>query len=151
MQNDIDTLPNDVEQLKKLLLFKDREISQLKQQYQNILEQFRLAQHKQFGKSSEVSADQLGLFNEVEEITEQVESQPQAEQITETTPVIKPKRQPLPKDLPREIIIHDLSEDDKSCDCCGHQLHQMGVESSEQLEFVPAHIKVIEHKRPKYS
>ncbi len=36
---------------------KDAQIDQLKQQYQHILEQFRLAQQKQFGKSSEVSND----------------------------------------------------------------------------------------------
>ena len=58
-----DTLPEDIEKLKNRLLServlsaqkdfdlekKDFEITRLKQQYQNILEQFRLAQQKQFG------------------------------------------------------------------------------------------------------
>lgn len=151
MQQTVDTLPDDVEQLKQLLLVKDDEITKLKQQYQNILEQFRLAQQKQFGKSSEVSTDQLGLFNEAEEISLEAISEPVAQQTERCTPDKKPKRQPLPQDLPREIIVHDIAEADKQCTCCGHQLHQMGVDTNEQLEFVPAHIKVIEHRRPKYS
>ncbi len=158
MQHTADTLPNDVEELKKLLLLKecdltnkDHEISQLKQQYQNILEQFRLAQQKQYGKSSEVSIDQLGLFNEAEEISQTPVSEPLIEKKTDSTPDKKPRRQPLPNDLPREIIVHDIDEAEKQCDCCGHKLHQMGVETSEQLAFVPAHIKVIEHQRPKYA
>jgi transposase len=37
------------------------------------------------------------------------------------------------------------------CDCCQGQLHKMGEAYSEKLEFVPAHIKVIETIRPKYT
>ncbi|WP_156494926.1 IS66 family transposase, partial [Oleiphilus sp. HI0128] len=43
------------------------------------------------------------------------------------------------------------ADEDKSCDDCGHELHRMGEDKSEQLEFIPAQIKVIEHVRPKYS
>ncbi len=63
----------------------------------------------------------------------------------------QPKRRPLPKDLPRERIVHDIAETDKHCDTCHHDLHCMGEETNEQLEFIPASIKVIEHVRPKYS
>ena len=35
--------------------------------------------------------------------------------------------------------------------CCGNELHQMGDERSEKLEFIPAQVKVIEHVRLKYS
>ena len=31
---------------------------------------------------------------------------------------------PLPKDLPREQVIHDI--EDKSCVCCGGELHKIG-------------------------
>lgn len=163
------TLPESVETLKKLLLSerevsakmaaqknaelkrKDAEIIQLKQQYQHMLEQFRLAQQKQFGKSSEASTDQLPLFNEAEQIVEEDVSQTSVEDDVQTPARQKPKRKPLPKDLPRETVLHDLAEQDKVCDCCGGQLHQMGCDTSEQLEFIPATIKVIEHVRPKYS
>ncbi len=149
-------LPDDPQELKNLLLLerelsaqKDVRIDHLSQQYQQILEQFRLAQQRQFGKSSEVSLNQLGLFNETEQTIE--EDDPEAEQELISYTRKKPKRKPLPKDLPRETIVHDIADEDKHCDCCGHELHCMGEETSEQLEFIPASIKVIEHIRPKYS
>ena len=49
------------------------------------------------------------------------------------------------------MIIHDLREDEKTCDCCGKPLHKMGESHSEKLEFIPAKVKVIEHIRLKYS
>jgi transposase len=152
-----ETLPDNIETLKNLLLSarelsdqKDAQIAQLKQQYQQILEQFRLAQQKQYGKSSEASTDQLGLFNEAEQLDEETASEErQQESITYTRN--KPKRTPLPKDLPREVMVHDIDEADKVCDSCGNDLHKMGEDKSEQLEFIPAQVKVIEHVRPKYS
>jgi len=134
--------------LQTKLAQKDAQISHLTEQYQQILEQFRLAQQRQFGRSSEAGADQLGLFNESEQITESAD-EPQTEAETITYTRNQPKRKPLPKYLPRETIIHDI--EDKTCACCSHELHRMGEESREQLEFMPASIKVIEHVRLKYS
>lgn len=64
MKRASETLPDNTETLKDLLVAervisqqKDNQISQLKQQYQQILEQWRLSQDKRFGKSSEVSID----------------------------------------------------------------------------------------------
>jgi len=156
MQTSPEPLPTSLTELKNLLQSerelsaqKDQEIIQLKQQYQNILEQFQLAQHKQFGKSSEVSPEQQSLFNEVEVLAE--ETKVEIEQVSVTRQTLKPKRKALPRDLPRDIIVHDISEEDKHCDACGHELHKMGEEKSEQLEFIPAQVKVIEHVRLKYS
>ena len=138
-------LPDNIEQLKALLIRQENEINQLKQQNQHLLEQFRLAQQRQFGKSSEGFVGQGELFDEVEEV--------QTTEIVETETINykrkKPVRTPLPKDLLREEIIHDIV--DKNCDCCGHDLHQMGEDRSEKLEFIPACIKVMVHIRPKYS
>ncbi|WP_404395210.1 IS66 family transposase [Pseudoalteromonas phenolica] len=110
-----------------------------------LYEQFRLAQQKQFGTSAEGFVGQGELFNEAEEIAEAVELELQAISYTRS----KPKRTPLPKDLPREQIIHDI--DDKCCACCGGELHKIGEDTSEKLEFIPAQVKVIEHIRPKYA
>ena len=75
MQTASQQLPDDIQALKEILLFertlsaqKDARIDELTEQYQQILEQFRLAQQRQFGQSSEASTDQLGLFNETEQI-----------------------------------------------------------------------------------
>ncbi len=157
MKTAANTLPSDAKVLQKIVLDlqlklseQDTEIIHLKSKYQTILEQFQLAQKKQFGKSSEVSHNQLGLFNEAEEVSE-VEAAPDQEKQMIGGTRKKPKRTPLPKDLPREIVVHDLSDADKVCFDCGHALHKMGEEKSEQLAFIPAQIKVIEHIRPKYS
>ena len=114
---------------------KDNVITSLKDQYKNLLEQFRLSQQKQFGKSSETSDAQLGLFNEAESIAceEKIEIEKSERKETEKKHN-KPKRLPLPKDLPRETVIHDISDADKTCTDCGHALHKMGEEKSEQLD-----------------
>jgi transposase len=149
--SDTQKLQQTVLSLQAELALKNDQLQAQKAKIQYLLEQFRLAQQRQFGQSSE-SADQLGLFDEVEAL----ETEPEANAETSTEQVTayqrnKPKRKPLPKDLPREQIVHDIDEADKVCGCCGHDLHRMGEETAEQLEFIPASIKVIEHIRPKYS
>ena len=88
-----------------------------------------------------------------EEQKSEAEEEPAKEKITEeiTYTRNKPKRKPLPADLPREKIEYDLDESQKVCDCCGEQLERIGSETSEQLDFVPAVLKVIEHVRFKYA
>jgi transposase len=143
MKTDIESLPDDPVLLKKLLAERDAKIAYL-------TEMFRLAQHKQFGKSAEGYPGQGELFNEVEELIDELEiAETEKESITYERK--KPVRKPLPKDLPREVVIHDIAEEDKSCHGCGHDLHKMGEDKSEKLEFIPAQVKVVEHVRPKYS
>tara|TARA_R110002167_G_scaffold361046_1_gene578960 strand:- start:796 stop:2289 length:1494 start_codon:yes stop_codon:yes gene_type:complete len=139
MIEDVNSLPDDPVLLKKLLAQQAARLMFLE-------EQFRLAQQQRFGASSEGHPAQGDLFNEVEAELEVIEEAPGS------APVIakkKPRRQKLPNNLPRDIIVHDI--EDKTCGCCGHELHQMGDERSEKLEFIPAQVKVIEHVRLKYS
>jgi len=146
MKNDIDALPNDPELLKKLLL-------EMSVKCAHFEEMFRVAQNKQFGKSSEVCPDQGDFFNEAEHVSdEELNSDLEQEEPEAASPQRKkPTRSKLPMDTLRETIIYDISDDEKQCDCCGHELHKMGEDKSEKLEFVPAQIKVVEHVRPKYS
>jgi transposase len=60
-------------------------------------------------------------------------------------------RQPLPKNLPRRRIEHALPAEQLPCPCCGQERTKFGEERSEQLEFVPASLFVIEHVRFKYA
>ena len=142
-----DVLPNDIDQLKALLLAERALTAQLQQEKQRLLELFRLAQQKRFGKSSEGFVGQGELFNEAEEVADIVEEDKQVISYTRK----KPKRKPLPTDLPREVIVHDLTDGEKVCDCCNGQLHKIGEDKAEKLEFIPAQVKVIEHIRPKYA
>lgn len=126
----------------------EKQVEQLESRNQFLEEQFRIAQHKQFGKSTEGHPDQGELFNEVEELYVEIEA-PEQETISYTRN--KPKRKPLPTDLPREVVEHDISDEEKVCDCCAGELHRIGEDKSEKLQFIPAQVKVIEHVRPKYA
>ncbi|RCW63209.1 transposase [Pseudorhodoferax soli] len=44
---------------------------------------------------------------------------------------------------------HDAAGQPCGCTACGGRLRQIGQDVSEQLEYVPAHFKVIRHVRPK--
>jgi transposase len=148
MTDDEQSLPNDIEQLKAMLLAERKQSAEQAARLVFLEEQFRLAQQQRFGSSSEGHPAQGDLFNEAEAELDAIED------IKESTPIQakkKPVRQKLPKDLEREVIIHDLREDEKTCDCCGKPLHKMGESRSEKLDFIPAKVKVIEHVRLKYS
>lgn len=60
-------------------------------------------------------------------------------------------RRRLPESLPRTRIEHDLPDDQKKCPCCGEARRRIGEEVSEQLEFIPASLRVLEHVRFKYA
>jgi transposase len=60
-------------------------------------------------------------------------------------------RKPLPQDLPRERREYDVSEAEKICPCCGEAKQRICEDVTEQLEYVPASIYVIQHVRPKYA
>jgi transposase len=60
-------------------------------------------------------------------------------------------RRRIPEDLPRRRIVHDLAEEEKPCPCCGKMREMIGDEKSEQLDYEPAKLSVIEHVRLKYA
>ncbi len=119
-------------------------------------EQFNLLQHKRFGRSSEKPDTQAELFNEAESIiageecAHQDDTEADSAQITITYTRKKPGRKPLPKDLPGEQIRYELPKSEQVCGC-GHALHEIGEDTSEQPYIIPAQIKVIEHIRVKYA
>lgn len=142
-------MTDELTQLKTLLAEQAELLAEKDARIAYLEEQFLLAQKKQFGASSEGHPGQGELFNEVESETEFVEDDADTQAISYTRK--KPKRQPLPADLPRETVVHDIADEDKVCDCCGGALHQIGEAKSEKLDFIPAKVKVIEHIRPKYA
>jgi transposase len=48
-----------------------------------------------------------------------------------------PVRCALPKDLPRERVVHDIPVNEKVCEC-GSPLVHIGEEITEQLKYIPA-------------
>lgn len=120
-------------------------------QYQN-----KLLRQKLYGSSSEKISDaqlseqpELEVFDEFSLCSTQIDDskQPEPEQSTPRKP--RNKKKPLPKNLPREIIEHDLTEEDKQC-ACGNKMECIGADVSEQLEYHPAKVTVIEHHCKKY-
>src|SRR3954452_12480435 len=54
----------------------------------------------------------------------------------------------LPAHLPRYEVLIDVEQRD--CPCCGGTLHVIDEERSEQLDIVPAHLRVRVTRRPRY-
>ncbi len=111
-------------------------------------EEKRLARAERFAASSE-QHPQYALFNEAEqESIDQAGVEPAVDEITVPAHSRKvAKRKPLPIDLPRVVVEHDL--ENKHCDC-GSEKVRIGTKTSEQLDVIPAQVYVIEHQRHTY-
>ncbi|MBU0909154.1 MAG: IS66 family transposase zinc-finger binding domain-containing protein, partial [Proteobacteria bacterium] len=116
-------------------------------------EQLRLLRSQLYGRKSErLSASseytQLMLFDEPVAAPEKVEEFKGVDVTAHTRK--KVGRKPLPEDLPRVEIVHDIAEKDKICGC-GNAKSRIGEEVMEQLDIMPARIQVLRHIRPKYA
>jgi transposase len=60
-------------------------------------------------------------------------------------------RSPLPDHLPRREVIHDLSEQEKCCPCCGQARVCIGAQTAEQLDLQPAVFFVLRTIRKSYA
>jgi len=155
LRREVELLRAQRDQLLESQAQSDRTIEGLQHQLQQLL-------RRMYGRSSEkIDPRQMALF---EKLMEQLaQSQPIApEPATASTaadapaPSEAPKsaghgRRRLPSNLPRQKVIHDLPEQEKPCPCCGKLRHVIGQETSEQLDYVPAKLTVIEHVRLKYA
>ena len=130
---------------------------QLAIRLQEIFEQMRLQRLRQYGPSSEINPLQGRLFDEAESLYAQPEFDPSSESdpavvdANARASVVKPrgKRQPLPSELERVDIVHDLPEHERVCEC-GTPMVVIGQEVSEQLDIVPMQIRVLRHIRLRY-
>jgi transposase len=59
-------------------------------------------------------------------------------------------RRRLPADLPRQECQHQLTEAERPCPTCGELRIDIGVDTSEQLEYRPASLFVVAHQVHKY-
>ena len=85
------------------------------------------------------------------DLVESVESPDECEEKEKKERKKHKGRNPFPAHLPREEIVNDLPEEEKSCGHCGSFLSQIGVEEREQLETVSVQFIVKKHKRLKYA
>ncbi len=125
-----------------------------------LLEQIVLARRRMFGASSEQSDGQGHLFNEAEALAlGSTEEQDLAvipevkDPATPKTPADRKtprgKRAPLPTELERVEVLHDVPESERLCPC-GTPMVVIGQDVSEQLDIVPMQIRVLRHVRLRY-
>lgn len=120
-----------------------------------------LARHRLFGVSSEQLSGQARLFDEAEAL---VQATTDAQDIAPIAPETAPsegsndknptkpargKRSPLPVDLKRVDVVHDVPEDERTCPC-GTPMIEIGQDVSEQLDIVPMQVRVLRHIRKRY-
>jgi len=131
--------------------------AQHEQRIQGLYEQLRLARRRLFGPSSESHSGQGGLFDEADAVATDASeaddtvalpapTQPQPEPATHKP---RGKRKPLPAELPRVDIIHELPAAERTCSC-GTPMVEIGEDISEQLDIVPMQIRVLRHIRKRY-
>lgn len=114
-------------------------------------EQIVLARRRMFGASSE-SAGQFHLFNEAEVLaatSTEVQDIAPLPALVKTQPPARGKRSPLPPELERIEIIHDVPESERTCDC-GTPMVVINRVVSEQLDIVPMQVRVLQHIRLVY-
>jgi transposase len=129
---------------------RDAEIDKLQQLIK------RLLRH-QFGRRSEqLTPDQLQLgIEDLEQTIAANEAGQDAPDPTEGKPRPRPKAKPnrnhgaLPAHLPRYEVLIDIEHRD--CPCCGGALHVIDEVRSEQLDIVPAQLRVRVTRRPRYA
>lgn len=156
MSTDAATHPDDVSLCHQIMGEQQATIVGLQQRMQR-LEQYveQLLRSKYGPRHERVDPNQLALFHESGEPT--AEESPPADAAGNEEVVVRGHRRRgggrnrLPDHLPRETVEHDLSDEEKCCPECGAQRQRIGSETSEQLEFVPAVLKVIAHVRWKYA
>ena len=121
------------------------------------IEQIKLARQRQFGSSSEQIPSQGRLFDEAEVLAalttdeDDIGPTPEASshqtQPKSSTP--RGKRTPLPLELERVDIIHEIPLADRTTPE-GIQMVEIGEEISEQLDILPMKVRVLRHIRKRY-
>jgi transposase len=153
MDIDLSALPDDVEMLQRMVrgLAAERTILS---EAQAEIERLRLIvqklQRSQFGRRAErLDDDQLQLgFEDLDADIARVEATlpPGAAKLSMARS--QTDRPSLPAHLPREKMRLDLGH--RACPCCGGPLHAIGETVSEMLDHVPARLRVIRIRRPRY-
>jgi len=170
MKVDAKSLPDDPQKLKDIISSMkiqsaaqqaelENELEKEREKYTRLHEKFMILQKMYFGRKSEKltpeDKDQMYLFNEAEDGS--ADNEPSCKPVDDDTVIAvkgytkkKPGRKPIPSNIPREEVIHDLSDEEKQCPCCGKERPVIGREETEELEIIPAEIKVLKHIKLKY-
>jgi transposase len=153
----IEELQKRLEQLEKHnaeLEAKLKKQNELEAKLQWLEEQLRLHQLKRFGTSSEKTNPnqlELTLFNETEAEANPDLPEPTMETITYRRRKKRGHREMMLENLPVETIEYRLSEEEQVCSCCNGNMHEMSTEIRQEIQYIPAEVKVVKHVRYVYS
>lgn len=146
----VENLPDDTEQLKQIVCELISHLEEKDGQLEDLRGQLQLLLRARYGRKAEsIDAGQLLLFGQqptAEPIEESVE--PAAEEKVATG---QHGRKKPARELPRTRIIYELAGSELCCPECGDKRSKIGEEISEQYDYVPASVRVIEHVRCKYA
>jgi transposase len=156
-----EALPSDVEMLQALLLKERAEhAAALLAKHSADAENERLRQiikalqRHRFGRSAEtLDADQLDLG--LEDLEQEIAAGEAGTEAaapparTERAARRRANRGSLPAHLPRIETVVDI--EDKTCPGCRGALHRIGEDVAERLDIVPAQLRVLVVRRPKYA
>ena len=147
----------EAEQRKVFEIREAKQVTAFKARILELYVQLRLSRSRMFGRSGESHAGQGWLFDEAEAL---LESAPQASDTANLPPVAEApagtgkkkargKRKPLPAELHRIEVIHDIPEAERTC-ACGTTMVEIGEQVSEQLDIVAMQVRVLRHIRKRY-
>ena len=143
----VDTLPDDPGTLKAMLLAERARAERLEQIIKEL-------QRHRFGRRAEtLPEDQLLLgLEDVEQVAASKECEGEAAAAAERADRAtrrRVNRGSLPAHLPRIELVVDI--EDHTCPCCRNALHRIGEDRSEKLDIIPAQLRVLVVRRPKYA
>lgn len=155
MDIDLTKLPDTIDSFKAIITSFEKKQQDYQLENELLREKIRSLQAQIYGRKTEklfhvLAVDQPTLFDEAEQgvlaaeegVREEIEVQGHKRKVR--------GRKPLPADLPRIEIVHDVSESEKQCGC-GCEKSCIGQEVSEQLDIIPAKLQVFRHIRLKYA
>lgn len=151
-----DHLPDDIVILKQMiveLIVTLREEQRDKQALRDRLE--RLLQRLYGRRTERFDPNQPSLFDELAQAQDAAAQDAPAPAAAEKSAKPKKRARPhgrrrMPANLERQPLHHELTEAERLCLGCGQRRLDIGVDKSEQLDYRPASLVVIEHLVHKY-
>jgi len=156
MNIDLAALPNDVETLHRMVgelaAALDSERAEAQTEIDRLRRIVKALQRSRFGRRSERLDDdqlQLGLEDLDTDIarTEARHAEPSASHPDPDSKAAQ-RRPTLPDHLPHQDVTLDIGAG--GCPRCGGAVHEIGETISEMLDYVPARLRVLRIRRPKY-
>jgi transposase len=155
MNIDLASLPHDVDTLHRmicdLVTEQDGERVEAQAEIDRLRSIVKTLQRGQFGRRSERLDDdqlQLALEDLDADIASAEASQPETDdEQAKAAPGIR-GRLSMPDHLEREDLVLDIAAD--ACPDCGGTVHEIGESVAEILDWVPARLRVLRIRRPKY-